>query len=119
ESALVTGRALDSGYTPRAVLALESSRSEAEELLAALPEVPIFSGSDELLSSHTGYQLHRGLIGSFDRPARQDPAELLAGPGPRTVVILENIADPTNVGAIFRSIAGIGADAVLVTERCS
>ncbi|WP_353055656.1 RNA methyltransferase [Leucobacter sp. CX87] len=119
ESALVTSRALDSGYVPRAVLALDGSRAEAERLLADYPDVPVFTGSDELLSGHTGYQLHRGLIGSFDRPARQDPAELLAGPGRRTVVILENIADPTNVGAIFRSVAGIGADAVLVTERCS
>lgn len=119
ESALVTSRALDAGYTPRTVLALETALPEAERLLAAHPDVPVFTGSDELLSSHTGYQLHRGLIGSFDRPARQDPATLLAGPGPRTVVILENIADPTNVGALFRSIAGIGADAVLVTERCS
>lgn len=119
ESALVTGRALDAGYTPRAILALESATEDAARLLAGHPEVPIFTGSDDLLSGHTGYQLHRGLIGSFDRPARQDPATLLEGPGRRTVVILENIADPTNVGAIFRSVAGIGADAVLVTERCS
>lgn len=119
ESALVTSRALESGYTPRAVLALEGALPEAERLLAAFPDVPVFTGGDELLADHTGYQLHRGLIGSFDRPARQDPAALLAGPGRRTVVILENIADPTNVGAIFRSVAGIGADAVLVTERCS
>lgn len=117
ESAQVARRALRLGHRPRAALALNGALDEASELLAAHPNTPIFTGPDALLSEHTGYQLHRGLILSLDRPALPPVADLLAGA--RTVVILENVADPSNVGAIFRSVAGIGADAVLVTERCA
>lgn len=117
ESAQVARRALRRGHRPRAALALAGALEEARELLAEHPETPIFTGPDALLAEHTGYQLHRGLILSLDRPALPAIAELLAGA--RTVVIIENVADPSNVGAIFRSVAGIGADAVVVTERCS
>jgi tRNA G18 (ribose-2'-O)-methylase SpoU len=115
ESALVLERALRAGHTCRSVLALGGTVGEAVSLVG--PEVPVFSGPGELLAELTGYVLHRGLIASMDRPPLPDPAELLAAS--RRVVVLENVADPTNVGAIFRSVAGIGADAVLVTPRCS
>src|SRR5690606_33835060 len=65
----------------------------------------------------TGYILHRGMIASVHRPALVAPEKLLADA--RRIVILENVVDPTNVGAIFRSVAAIGADAVFVTPRCS
>lgn len=115
ESALVLQRALRAGHTPRSVLALGSTVDEAVALVD--PEVPIFSGAPELLEQLTGYLLHRGLVASMNRPPLLPPETLLADA--RRVVILENVADPTNVGAIFRSVAGIGADAVLVTPRCS
>ena len=115
ESALVLQRAIRAGHRPRSVLALGNTVAEAVAL--AGPDVPVFSGPPELLEQLTGYLLHRGLIASMHRPALPDVEELLAGA--RRVVILENVADPTNVGAIFRSVAGIGADAVLVTARCS
>ncbi len=115
ESALVLERALRAGHRPRAVLALGSAVDQAVELVGA--DVPVFHGPSDLLESLTGYLLHRGLIASMHRPALPDPGALLAGA--RRVVVLENVADPTNVGAIFRSVAGIGADAVLVTPRCS
>lgn len=70
-----------------------------------------------MLEQLTGYLLHRGLIASMHRPPLPTVADLLCDAS--RVVILENIADPTNVGAIFRSVAAIGADAVLVTPRCS
>src|SRR5690606_24542261 len=79
------------------------------------PEVPIFTASDELLTGLTGYALHRGLIGSLHRPPLPSPSSLLESA--RTVVIIDHVVDPTNVGSIFRAVAGIGADAVLVTPE--
>jgi tRNA G18 (ribose-2'-O)-methylase SpoU len=115
ESALVLERALRAGHVPRSVLALGGTVDEAVALVGG--DVPVFSGPGELLAELTGYILHRGLIAAMDRPPLPSPESLLASA--RRVVILENVADPTNVGAIFRSVAAIGADAVLVTPRCS
>jgi len=115
ESALVLQRALRAGHVPRSVLALGASVEEAVSLVG--DDVPVFSGPPELLEELTGYLLHRGLIASMHRPALPTVATLLKDA--RRVIVLENVVDPTNVGAIFRSVAGIGADAVLVTERCS
>lgn len=116
ESRLVLQRALAAGHEPRSVLALGTSVDDAVAALAGR-DVPVFSGPGELLEELTGYVLHRGLIAAMHRPALPAPASLLEGA--RRVVILENVADPTNVGAIFRSVGAIGADAVLVTPRCS
>lgn len=115
ESALVLERALRAGHRPRSVLALGGTVDEAVALVG--PDVTVFSGPSELLAELTGYILHRGLIASMHRPALPTVADLLAGA--RRIVVLENVVDPTNVGAIFRSVAAIGADAVLVTPRCS
>ena len=115
ESALVLQRALRADHMPRSVLALGASVDEAVSLVG--DDVPVFSGPPELLEELTGYLLHRGLIASMHRPALPTVESLLKDA--RRVIVLENVVDPTNVGAIFRSVAGIGADAVLVTERCS
>jgi tRNA G18 (ribose-2'-O)-methylase SpoU len=115
ESALVLERALRAGHRPRSVLALGTSVEAAVALVGE--DVTVFSGPGDLLEQLTGYLLHRGLIAAMHRPALPAPADLLHDA--RRVVVLENIADPTNVGAIFRSVAAIGADAVLVTPRCS
>ena len=115
ESALVLQRGLAAGHRPRSVLALGNTVDEARALVGA--DVPIFSGPSELLEQLTGYLLHRGLIAAMHRPELPTVTSLLTGA--RRVIILENVVDPTNVGAIFRSVAAIGADAVFVTPRCS
>ncbi|CAN5264569.1 RNA methyltransferase [Frigoribacterium sp. UYMn621] len=115
ESALVLQRALAAGHRPRSVLALGNTVDEALALVGE--EIPIFSGPSELLEELTGYLLHRGLIAAMHRPELPAASALLQDA--RRVIILENVADPTNVGAIFRSVAAIGADAVFVTPRCS
>jgi len=115
ESALVLERALRAGHRPRSVLALGNTVEEARALVGE--NVPVFVGPGELLAELTGYVLHRGVIASMHRPELPDPEVLLAGA--RRIVILENVSDPTNVGAIFRSAGAIGADAILVTPRCS
>lgn len=116
ESLIVLQRAIAAGHEPRAVLALGTSVDDALEAIGER-EIPVFSGPPSMLEELTGYVLHRGLIASMHRPVLPSVDSLLASA--RRVVILENVADPTNVGAIFRSVGAIGADAVLVTPRCS
>ncbi len=115
ESALVLERALRAGHRPRSVLALGNTADEARDLVG--DDVPVFVGPGELLAELTGYILHRGVIAAMHRPELPGPDALLDGA--RRIVILENVSDPTNVGAIFRSAGAIGADAILVTPRCS
>jgi tRNA G18 (ribose-2'-O)-methylase SpoU len=118
ESALVLERAVGAGHRPRAVLCLGGSVPEAIAALGPFAdETPIFTGDADLLAELTGYALHRGIVASLDRPPLASVDALLSAA--RRVVIVENVTDPTNVGAIFRSAGAIGADAILVTPRCS
>ena len=116
ESAKVIARALAAGHVPRSALILEQWLPEVERLFADF-DVPVYVGSSAELEALTGFEMHRGALASMHRPALQPVAELLANA--RRVVILEDIVDHTNVGAIFRSVAGLGADAVLITPRCA
>jgi len=116
ESAKVIARALAAGHRPRSVLLLEQWLPDVTALLEQY-DVPVFIGTAELLETLTGFEMHRGALASMHRPALPDPAELLRNA--RRVVIIEDVVDHTNVGAIFRSVAGLGADAVLVTPRCA
>jgi tRNA G18 (ribose-2'-O)-methylase SpoU len=116
ESTKVIGRALAAGHRPRSVLLQQKWLDELEPLLAGL-DIPVFLASQEVLGEITGFVMHRGALASMHRPELPAPAELLAHA--RRVVVLEDIVDHTNVGAIFRAVAGLGADAVLVTPRCA
>ncbi len=116
ESSKVITRALGAGHTPRSVLLAEKWLPGIEPLVADF-DGDIFVGSDALLEELTGYHLHRGALAAMHRPALPDARELLEGA--RRVVVLEDIVDHTNVGAIFRAVAGLGADAVLITPRCA
>ena len=117
ESTKVITRALAAGHRPRSVLVQEQWLADVEPLLTPFPDVPVFVGDAAVLEQLTGYHLHRGALAAMHRPVLPDPAELLRDA--RRVVVLEDIVDHTNVGAIFRSVAGLGADAVLVTPRCA
>ena len=116
ESAKVIARAIAAGHKPRSVLLQEQWLADIEPILAG-HDVPVFVGDSALLESLTGFEMHRGALASMHRPPLAPVSAILEGA--RRVVVLENIVDHTNVGAIFRSVAGLGADAVLVTPRCA
>jgi tRNA G18 (ribose-2'-O)-methylase SpoU len=119
ESDKVIRRALDAGHQPRSLLLadrwLEPLASLVDRVLAA--GAPVFAGPPGVLESITGFNVHRGAIAAMHRPVLPTPADLLRGA--HRVVVLEDVVDHTNVGAAFRSVAGLGADAVLVTPRCA
>lgn len=117
ESAKVIERALAAGHRPRSLLLLEEWLPGVEPLLADHPDVPVYVGETAALEAVTGFHMHRGALASMHRPDPLDPLELLAAS--RRVVVLEDLADHTNVGAIFRSVAALGADAVLLTPGCA
>jgi len=116
ESSKVIERALRAGHVPRSVLLTERWLADVEPLVAHL-DGEIFVGDAALLETLTGYHLHRGALAAMHRPELPSVESLLEGA--RRVVVLEDIVDHTNVGAIFRAVAGLGADAVLVTPRCA
>lgn len=117
ESPKVIERALASGHQPRSVLLLEEWVPKLEAMLAPYPDVPVYVGTSEQLEQLTGFHMHRGALASMHRPAPVDPEELLRSS--KRVVVLEDLTDHTNVGAIFRSIAALGADAVLLSPACA
>lgn len=117
ESAKVISHALDAGYTPVSML-LERSKlpSIADTLLPRCGEIPVFTGDRELLAELTGFALTRGVLCAMRRPAPMDAAAICKDA--RRIAVLEGIVDPTNVGAIFRSAAALGMDAVLLSPNC-
>ncbi|WP_111719956.1 RNA methyltransferase [Homoserinimonas sp. OAct 916] len=117
ESPKVIGRALAAGHRPRSVLVLERWLPRMAELFRDYPEITVFTGEPELLESLTGFNLHRGALAAMHRPPLAPVAELVRDAS--TIVVLEDVVDHTNVGAIFRSVAGLGADAVLISPRCA
>lgn len=131
ESAKVIERALAAGHEPVSFLMEERWLPQIRELLAKgcrrrtdeagacgwLPDdVPLFVAPDDVLKRLTGFELTRGALGAFRRPRQKSVEELLGDA--RLVAVLENITNHTNVGAIFRSAAALGVDAVLVTPAC-
>jgi tRNA G18 (ribose-2'-O)-methylase SpoU len=116
ESAKVLARALAAGHEPRSVLTQEKWMPQVEALLHD-HEVPVLLAAADVVEGVTGYAVHRGMLASMHRPADLPVVDVLAGA--RRVVVLEDLVDHTNVGAVFRAAAGLGADAVLVTPRCA
>lgn len=123
ESPKVIRRALDAGMQPLSYLMERKWLDEVSEMVDAHPaedggEVPVFTGSREVLAQLTGFELTRGVLCAMRRPQLPTVEELLASTNARRVAVLEGIVDHTNVGAIFRSAAALGIDAVLVTPTC-
>ena len=121
ESPIVIGRALDAGYEPLSVLAeereLQGAAHEILERIASLVDVPVYTAPMELLTGLTGFALTRGMLCAMRR--KQLPSLEMVCAGARRIAVLENVVNPTNIGAIFRSAAALNMDAVLLTSGCS
>lgn len=114
ESPKVINVALDAGYEPLALLCERKHiTGDAASLIECCGDIPIYTGSRELLASLTGYVLTRGVLCAMRRPAAPSIAQVCANA--RRVVVINGVTDTTNIGAIFRSAAALGIDAVLLT----
>ena len=123
ESPNVILRALAAGYEPLSLLMdqREADSEKGREILKRIPdgahEIPVYVSSNEVLSEISGFQLARGMLCAMRRRELPKMEELCRKA--RRIAVLENVVNPTNVGAIFRSAAALGIDAVLLTKGCS
>ena len=118
ESPKVIHRALDGGCVPVSMLMERKDiDGSAREILERCPDIPVYTADEGLLCNLTGYHLTRGVLCAMRRPQLPTVEEICATA--KRIVILENVQNPTNVGAIFRSAAALGMDAVLLTPGCS
>ncbi len=118
ESVKVIDVALDCGLEPISFL-MEERQIEGigKDILARCPDVPVYTASREVLSSLTGFELTRGVLCAMRRPEIKSIDEVLENA--KRVAVLERLSDSVNVGAIFRSAAALGIDAVLLFHNCS
>ena len=114
ESPKVIERALDAGYIPVSLL-LERKHIEgqAAEVIRRCGDIPVYTSDFDILAQLTGFQLTRGVLCALRRPALAGVQEVCENA--RRIAILENVMNPTNVGAIFRSAAALNMDAILLT----
>ena len=117
ESPKVIERALDAGYEPVSFLAEKGQLKEAENSFDRIEDIPVYIAPDEQLAELTGYHLTRGLWCAMRRKTLLTLAEVCRDA--RRIVILEEVVNPTNVGALFRCAAALGMDAVILTGGCS
>lgn len=117
ESPKVIERALDAGYEPVSFLAEKGQLKEAEDIFDRIEDVPVYIAPDEQLAELTGYHLTRGLWCAMRRKTLPTLEEVCRDA--RRIVILEEVVNPTNVGALFRCAAALGMDAVILTGGCS
>ena len=118
ESPKVIQRALDAGCRPVSLLVERGHvNEEAAAAIERCGDVPVFTAPLEVLTQLTGFQLTRGMLCAMLRPQLPSLEEVTAGA--KRIAVLENIQNPTNVGAIFRSAAALGMDAVLLTPNCT
>ena len=118
ESPKVVERALNAGYIPVSLL-LERKHidGQARDIIARCGDIPVYTSDFDVLTKLTGFQLTRGVLCAMQRPPLPDVEKVCAGA--HRIAVLENVMNPTNVGAIFRSAAALNMDAVLLTPACS
>ena len=118
ESPKVVERALDAGCEPISMLVERKHiDGEAKPIIDRCREVPVYTAPFEVLTQLTGFKLTRGMLCAMHRPQLPNVSEV--GSKARRIAVLENVMNPTNVGAIFRSAAALNMDAVLLTHGCS
>jgi tRNA G18 (ribose-2'-O)-methylase SpoU len=121
ESPKVIRVALQAGYQPQALLCERRHiTGDAADIIAACPDnIPVYTGDREILAQLTGYTLTRGVLCAMRRPAEQSVADVLSRiptDKKHRIVVIDGVVDTTNIGAIFRSAAALGIDAVLLTR---
>ncbi len=116
EGEKVVRRAVAAGYRPRSLLMAPRWLDGLADVLAAT-DAPCYVVSEQLAEQVTGFHVHRGALASLHREPLASLEDVLAGA--RTVVVLEDVVDHTNVGAVLRSAAALGVDAVLLSPRCA
>lgn len=117
ESPKVIELALNAGCIPLSLLMERRHlQGQGASLMARCPDIPVYTADRDVLASLTGYALTRGILCAMQRPSPRTAESLLADA--RRVAVLEGIVDSTNMGAIFRSAAALGMDAVLLTPTC-
>ena len=118
ESPKVIERALDSGCQPISFLVEHKHvEGEAKELIRRCGDIPVYTAEFDVLTQLTGFKLTRGMLCAMRRPALPDIVDVCKNA--RRIAVLENVVNPTNIGAIFRSAAALNIDAVLLTPDCS
>lgn len=116
ESPKVIRVALDAGYEPLALLCERKHiDGDAADIISRCVDIPVYTGSRELLAELTGYVLTRGVLCAMRRPQPKSVEEVCRGA--RRIVVINGVVDTTNIGAIFRSAAALGIDAVLLTRN--
>ena len=118
ESPKVIERALNAGYEPISLLVEDKHiEGEAKEVIKKCGDIPVFTASFDVLKEITGFPLTRGLLCAMHRKPLLSIEEICGGA--RRIAVLEEVMNPTNIGAIIRSAAALGMDAVLLTPGCS
>ena len=118
ESPKVIQRALDAGCEPVSILVEKNHMNEeATAAIQRCGDIPVYTSTLDVLTQLTGFQLTRGMLCALRRPKLKSVEEVISGA--RRIAVLEDVQNPTNVGAIFRSAAALGMDAVLLTPACT
>ena len=116
ESPKVIRVALQAGYVPTALLCEKKHiNGDAADIISQCGDIPVFTGERQLLAGLTGYTLTRGVLCAMRRPIPKSVSEICEGA--HRIVVIDGVVDTTNIGAIFRSAAALGIDAVLLTRN--